>query len=294
MARPSRAAAMSTHDPARRLLLRRIAAAALATSAGRIAAQPAGAPPLRLGLVPYLSARTMLALYEPLRQHLQRALARPVQLFTAASFRALADNARAGEYDLAMLPAHIARVAALDWQHPVVARLALPSAVQVLSLGSTRLELPEGLRGRRIAAVDPLSIATLILKRWLVERGLAPDREVTLVFHRTLASAIIALQRGEADAVVGAPGQFRDAEAELSVTLQVVATLAAIPAPFFVAHRAIASEEVQRWRDALVAFVPPSPGPGAAGSPIVAAGLRDLDAVAPLTDEVRRLLAQPK
>ena len=37
-------------------------------------------PPLRIGILPYFSTRTLIATHQPLREHLQQGLERPVEL----------------------------------------------------------------------------------------------------------------------------------------------------------------------------------------------------------------------
>lgn len=257
----------------------------------------AQSPPrdLRLGLVPYLSTRAMLGLYQPLRRHLEAELRGPVTLFTAADFRALAENARSGEYALALLPAHFTRVAVEDWGHMLVARTGSMSEVHLIAHRERAPELPGGLRGQRIAVIDPLSLTVLALLRWLGERGLVPGRDVTIDQVRSAGSAAIAVRRGDAIAMVGAIGQLRDFGIGADSDLVRIATVETIPTPAFVAHPSVPPEEVAQWRRALIGFVPP-PGleGGLSTQRFVAAELRDFDRVTPYMAETRRLLALPR
>lgn len=283
---------MSARGCTRRRLLRGAASAVLAAAGSRIAAQAANPPPLRVGLVPYLSTRALITLYQPLREHLERELQRPVQLYTAQDFRTLALNARDGEYDIALLPPHITRVAVADWGMQVVARFAQTSEVQLVTLPSTELALPDGLRASRIAAIDPLSITTLVLRRWLAERGLIAGRDVDIRYVHSVSSGVAALERGDAVALVGAIGQFRDVVDGGAAQVNVVATLAAIPTPAFVAHRRVPVDELARIRQALIEFVPQSAGAGMSRSPFVTGRVQDFAGVETYAVEVRRLLAE--
>jgi phosphonate transport system substrate-binding protein len=276
------------------LARRRALLAALVLAGGGAAAQ---APPrdLRVGLVPYLSTRAMLGLYQPLRRHLESELRGPVTLFTAADFRALAENAREGEYALALMPPHLVRVAVSDWGHALVARSSLMSEVQLIASRGRLPSLPDGLRGKRIAALDPLSLVSLVLLRWLAEQGLQVGRDVQVDYLRSIGSAAIAVQRGEAVALAGAIGQLRDLAIGETAELVRVATLAAIPTPAFVAHPSITLAEVAQWRAALLGFVPPpSADPGLSRQPFVAGSLRDFDSVEDYAREARLMLAQPR
>lgn len=81
-------------------------------------ARPADAaqPPTRLamGLIPCLSTRTLISVFDPLRKHLERELALPVMSFTATSHRAFAEGLGDGAYDFAFMPAHTMRMAMQD------------------------------------------------------------------------------------------------------------------------------------------------------------------------------------
>jgi phosphonate transport system substrate-binding protein len=250
---------------------------------------------LDIGLVPYLSARAMVGLFEPLRLHLATRLRRTVRLYTAADFRALADHARDGAYPLALLPAHLTRIAVEDWRHVLVARSDLVSEVQLIARRGAEPALPDGLRGQRIAVIDPLSLTVLALHHWLARQGLAAGRDLELVHLRTVGSAAIAVRRGDAVALAGAIGQLRDFGIEPDSDLVTIAAIETIPTPAFVAHPSVPPLEVAAWRQALLAFEPPT---GLAGGlsrqRFVAASLSDFDGVARYSARARELLAQPR
>jgi phosphonate transport system substrate-binding protein len=250
---------------------------------------------LRIGLVPYLSTRAMVSVFEPLRSHLEARLARPARLFTAADFRALADNARLGEYALALLPPHLARIAVADWRHALVARSALTADLILYARRDAPPALPAGLRGQRIAALDPVSLTSLALQRWLAQQGLQTGRDVFIDHMRSITSAVIAVQRGDAIAVVGSSAQMRDMAPAETADLVPVATLATVPTVAFVAHAAVPPAEVEAWRRAVLDFVPPaSADPGLSRTRFIAAALQDFEVVETYAQEARRLLAAPR
>jgi ABC-type phosphate/phosphonate transport system substrate-binding protein len=237
----------------------------------------------------------MLGLYQPLRQHLEATLRGPVTLFTAADFRALAENTRSGEYALALLPGHLVRIAVEDWGHALVARNDLLSEIQLIARNGAEPSLPDGLRGRRIAAIDPLSMTALALQQWLERRGLTVGRDVAIDYVRSAGSAAIAVQRGDAVAMVGAVGQLRDFGIGESSDLIKVATIELIPTPAFVAHPSVLPDEFAAWQRALLNFVPPAGLEGGLSRQrFVAGSLRDFDMVVSYSAEARRLLAQPR
>ena len=98
---------MSETSFARRLLL----VFALIVSA---AAQAQTSSVFRLGVAPHTSARVILEMYQPLRLHLERALASPVEVVTAPDFTEFARRMLHQDYDIAVTTGHQARLGQLD------------------------------------------------------------------------------------------------------------------------------------------------------------------------------------
>ena len=90
-------------NPCRRALL------ALPAGLALPAARAQAIAPLRLGLAPYLSPAALFNTFRPVREHLERTLAQPVELLTARDFVALAAAVRSREYEIALLPAPAAK-----------------------------------------------------------------------------------------------------------------------------------------------------------------------------------------
>ena len=61
---------------------------------------PKSGPVLVMGVVPYLSARKLAELYEPLRQHLALSLGQPVVLESAPTYADFLARSATGRYDL--------------------------------------------------------------------------------------------------------------------------------------------------------------------------------------------------
>ncbi|MBI3283917.1 MAG: phosphate/phosphite/phosphonate ABC transporter substrate-binding protein [Burkholderiales bacterium] len=73
------------------------------------AAEPA--PALRVGIVPYLSPNVLMSLFAPVREHLQRELRRPVELYTAPDVRSFVKKTLSPDYDVLISSAHLSRLA---------------------------------------------------------------------------------------------------------------------------------------------------------------------------------------
>lgn len=257
---------------------------------------------LRIGLIPYQTPATVLRVFQPLRDHLQDTLQMHVQLFTAADFRALAEGARDGAYDLATLPAHLARIAVLDWGHQVLGRTAgAPTPLLLLARkgavtgGEQRGGLRAALAGAAIATIDPLSLTALELERWLLEQRLQPGRDVVVIHARSIASVLIALDRGDVHFAAVARAHLQQASLEQRAGYDTVATYALAARLIWTAHRALDNAFAAALRSALLSYRNPieSARDGPAGG-VEPATLADTDAAEPLAADARRLLRAPR
>lgn len=245
-------------------LRRRIAGALLAAPlAAPFGAQAQQSAPLRLGLVPYLTTRQMLGVFEPLRAHLEARLQRPVRSYTAASLRALAENTRRGDYDLAFMPVHFMRLAAQDWGATVVARTRTPADVVLAAAAGRELQVPAGLRGGRVVALDVLAIGSMVAVEWLREHGLEPGRDVTVEYIVAANSVMLALQRSDVTAIALIEATMADMAPALRDTVHVVARMRTVPSPGWVIARPVPAAEHAAIRAALLSF---GGAPGAEGS----------------------------
>lgn len=255
---------LSETRPRPDLRRRRLAAALLASPLAIPSAAPAHPhTPLRLGLVPFLTARQMIGVFEPLRAHLEANLKRPVRSYTAASLRALAENMKRGDYDLAFMPVHFMRLAAQDWGATVVARTRTPADVVLAAAAGHALEVPAGLRGGRVVALDGLAIGSMVAVEWLREQGLEPGRDVTVEYIVAANSVMLALQRSDVTAIALIEATMADMAPALRATVQVVARMRTVPSPGWVIARSVPAAEHAAIRASLLSFVG---APGADGS----------------------------
>lgn len=248
--------------------------------------------PLRLGLAPYLSPAALMAAFRPLREQLERSLAQPVELYTARDFRALTDAVQRSEYDIALLPAHLARVAVADWHWAPLARTVAATPVLVLVRGNGVVRSPADLRGGRVGMLDMLSLVAAVGARWLADQRLAGPDGAQIVAMPSINSALIALERDELSAVVAAASQLQGLTAPTPTEHRTLARLENIPGPMFVARPGVAAETVARWRQALLAVTPDTSRPlTAANVQPTALSSADLEAIEAYAAFLRRQLA---
>ncbi len=235
---------------------RRLAAAALAAPlllAGRAARSQAQPPaPLTLTLAPFLSPASLLAAFRPLREHLERSLARPVEMISTKDFRSLCESVMAQRQDVAMLPAHLARLAVTDWGHRPLAATIDSLDVVVLVRQDSPARSAADLRGGTVAMLDPLALTATVGRLWLREQGLLET--VTVQTVPSINSALFALDRGDAGAVIAGRTQLLGLSVSTPRSDRVLATIRGIPGPIYVARPGMATAEFDALRAAMLSF----------------------------------------
>lgn len=265
------------------------AAAALALPAVPAGAQTDGTP-ISISLAPFLSPNALLVAFRPLREHLERTLRRPVEMVSARDFRSQAEAVRGGQHDAAMMPAHVARLAMLDWKCLLLAATVDSVLMQVLVRSDSPVRQATELRGLRIGMSDTLSLTATAARQWLREQGLAGTLEI--VTMASLNSALHALERGEVAVVVGAETQLRALPPETPRNFRVLTSAGEIPGPMFVAHPRLPEAQREALRAALLAFVPDPAKPlTAANATLHLPGAALLARLDPLAAIARQTLA---
>ena len=201
----------------RRRLLAGLAAPTLALGGAGARAQGPGADvPLRFLLTPYLPPAALMRGFERLRAHFAAQLGREVASRSGRDFRHVAESVRDGEADIALLPAHLARLATLDWGCEALAQTFGAVHVQLLVRpdGPVRRIADLGRRGDeplpRVGVLDPLSFSAAVGQNWLGERGLRAGVDYRLENLPSVPSALHALSRDEVAVVVLADTQLRN------------------------------------------------------------------------------------
>lgn len=178
--------------------------------------------PLEVGVVPYISARVLIASYEPMRLYLEQVLGRPVKIYTAAGFKQFFLNARRGDYDLVISAAHFARILQKEHQFTPLVRYSAGGRALVMTALNSPLKTLQDLQGRVIAVPDKLSLATIVCLAYLHENGLQQDIDFQLLEVPSFASAILAVQKGDAMAAITAKGVIAQMPQELRESVRTI------------------------------------------------------------------------
>jgi len=188
-------------------------------------AAPAPAPtpaaaPFRIGVAPHSSARVIIEMYQPLRQHLEQALHRPVEIVTAPDFTEFARRGMAQAYDIAITTGHQARLLQTDAGHlPLLTYKADFKAVALVP-GQSRLREPKELAGGTVIGLSGSSLVTLWGQQWLHRNSVG---EVTMRYVSASDSVGQLLVKGEASAGFMSLANFQNLQPPVRDQLRVLA-----------------------------------------------------------------------
>ena len=263
------------------------------------AAEEAAPPPLKIGVVPYLSARTLINSYQPLRNFLQDSLGRPVEVYTATGFKAFFDSTDQGAFDLVVTPAHFARIAQIDNGFVPLVRYSGGARGLLVVPQNSGMKSIQELRGRIIAVPDRLSLASIVCVEYLRQSGLSSALDLRLLETHSFNSAVLTLQKGEAAAAISAPAALMQMPPGLRDSVRILADTGDYINLVFLAHPRLGTKEVERLRQSIQRFADET----AAGrtflestgfGSIIPASDTDLQRLDPYVAETRRLLGRTR
>ena len=196
------------------------------TMLGGALASPAFASSgLRFGIVPYLTARRLANLYQPMRELFEITFGRAVEISSAPSYAVHLQRLRAGEYDIVADSLPIARIAQRELGHIPVARTRVPLQPVMVTSRNRPLRSVTALRNGRVAVSDRLAALTLLGLRYLRDQGLVPGRDVRIVTSGSHANAVERLLAGDADAAVISRTAMAQLAPETVAQIAIVANL---------------------------------------------------------------------
>ena len=208
---------------------------------------------LRLGIMPFNSTLALIKTHQPLRQHLETSLGRPVEIYTAADYAAFHRDSLAGAFDLLITGPHFGVMCIDQGYVPLFHYKASLRPIFVVRADSGIRE-PGQLKGKRIGLSNRLSVSSIVGLKWMADNGLQSGRDFEVLEKSTHGAAIAAVAVGDLDAALTTytplkqvPPDVRAKVAELPMTVQV-------PHLMTLAHGRLGQATVDKVRGALATF----------------------------------------
>jgi len=218
------------------------------------AAWAQAATPLEIGVLPNISARVLLAQYQPMREYLARVTGRVVQVSTAPSWTAFHQRTLGLEYDLVVTAANLARVAQLDRGFVPLLTYA-PNIKGMVVFANTRpIKSVAELKRQTLVLSNPQSLVVLRGMQWLAENGLQRDKDFKTVNTPTDDSVGNVVVRGDAIAAMVSGGEYRAIPDAIKAQLQILTTFAEVPGFVVLASPKLAGAEAHALKEHLNRF----------------------------------------
>lgn len=208
---------------------------------------------LRLGILPFNSTLALIKTHQPLRQHLQRELAQPVNIYTSANYIAFQRDSMAGEFDLLITGPHFGVMCLEAGYQPLVRYNATLQPIFVLRKNS-KIRAVEDFRGKRIALPNQLSVSAIGGLSWLLEQGLVAGKDFKILEKSTHGAAIAAVAVGDVDAALTTFTPLKQIPDDVSEHIRVMPTDIKMPHLMTLAHERLGRQKIQRLQQALNSF----------------------------------------
>lgn len=212
------------------------------------------AQPLRLGVAPYLSTRSLLVESAPLKDFLADRLRQPVSIGTAANPGKFVQRMIRGDFDVALLPPHFARYMQQTYQYQPVAGVRSDFYALLLVPKDDPARNVADIKGQVLNLPHHLSLVALETGRWLRTLGLDPGRDLQQHFHSTDNNAVLALigQRKAASATSRAV--FERMPAEIRAQLRILGSTSSALSLVLLASPRLAPQKLAAIRQAISEF----------------------------------------
>jgi phosphonate transport system substrate-binding protein len=214
-------------------------------------AQPAV---LKVGVLPNLSARVILASYQPFRTYLERELGQPVEILTATDFRDYHARTMKLEYDIVVTAANLGRLAQLDGGLVPLAIYEPPIPALAVTSKARPVRSAQELRGKTLGLANPQSLVALRGFAWLRSEGLARGEDYQTVQVRNDDSLGQLLRSGDVPLAIMSAGEFRQIPEAVRAELEVFSEFARVPGFLVLASSSMSTLLAARVRQALLGF----------------------------------------
>ena len=219
-------------------------------------------PSVTFGIVPYLPAQRLVALYAPLAAVVQSVLERRVDLSSARHYTAHVQRLREGAYDVVADSLFLARLAQRELGHIPLVRTQVPLEPLLVVARDGAVHDVAQLRGRAIAATDRLAALTVLGTRGLRDAGLVVDRDYNLIISGSHANSLHRVIVGDAAAAIVSATTLKQVDPLLVQRVRVL-----MPLPKGLS--AVVYHAAPRWRaraaaltQAMLAFAQTEQGQG--------------------------------
>ncbi|MEN8205072.1 MAG: phosphate/phosphite/phosphonate ABC transporter substrate-binding protein [Pseudomonadota bacterium] len=227
---------------------------------------------LTFGFLPLVSTEKLVQRFAPLVHHLSAELGTPIRIETAADFETFIRRTNNDKrYDLLFTAPHLFYLARKKaGYHLLVSVDSRGMSAVIVVPKNSQIETIKDLAGLKLATVDPLSLATLLVRKQLEDNGLDPDADLNLVTTPSHNASLLSSYYGATDASSLMMPPFKVANPGVRESMKIISVTESTP------HMPISAAP---WidpecRDAMVAVLLAMPSTPAGREALKTAGFR--------------------
>jgi phosphonate transport system substrate-binding protein len=211
-------------------------------------------PPLVFGIFPNMTAKQVVTTYRPVAAALEKALHRPVVIYSARDFRTFAERTRHGEYDILLTAPHLAWLARQDVGYRPLLKYAQSTRGLLVVKADSAYRAPEALNGRIIATADPVAVAVMAVQAQLAAHGLRADVDYRPTDAGTHHNAVMQVLNGRADAAILGMHPYLLLPPDARQRLRVLIESPPLSSLMYLTHPRIRDQEAEAIHKALLDF----------------------------------------
>jgi len=192
---------------------------------------------LVLGIFPYLSARRLSEVTQPLLPNLSKAIKLPVHMATASTFDVFNQNLTNAQYDIVLVqPFDFLK--AKNVGYLPLAAASNGGKLIFVTLANSTYKTIQDLEGATIAMPPKNSAASIIAMQMLKQNNLSPDK-FKIEYFTNHGTCVDAVQRGEAAICVTGKNMLKMLKEKQRSKLKTIAESDNFPGVVFLIHKRI-------------------------------------------------------
>ena len=209
---------------------------------------------LEIGVLPNISARILLAQYEPMRRYLERVLGRKVQISTAQNWETFHKRTLEKEYDVVITAVHLGRVAEVDagyrplliYKPYIKGLIAYANKAPITSISA--------IKQQTIVLSNPKSLVTIKGFEWLEENNLRIGRDFKTIDTPTDDSVGNVIVRGDAIAAMLSSGEYKAIPENIKSQISLLTSFGEVPGFLVMTSPKLAKAKSDEVKQQMVTF----------------------------------------
>jgi phosphonate transport system substrate-binding protein len=237
-----------TGDPMRSSIKPILLALCLALAAATQAA------PLQVGVLPYLSPRSLLLEFAPLRTFLQDELQQEINILTAPDLPRFMARTHGGDFDLVITAPHFARLAQLEHGYLPLVAIRADFYALLLVPKQAPIHSVREIAGGALHLPHRLSFISLQIEDFLRARAIDPEFDLRLYNYSTDNNAILAAEKSGNGVAAAQRSVFDHMPKDITANLRILGSTQSALSLVMLAHPRTPAPQLAAVRQALARF----------------------------------------